>query len=140
MNRLLKTIGLLSVIGGFAAAIQGVAAHHSTTMFDHEKILTIKGKVVEMRWVNPHVSLTIDGVVAEGQAPAAWIMELTSPSNLVRAGGWSRNALKAGDDVVADFNPLRDAGKRGGALRKVVLTATGQVLNANLRSSEGAAD
>jgi len=39
---------------------------------------------------------------------------MTSPGNLVRAGGWSRNAVKAGDDVTVEFSPLRDATLRGG--------------------------
>ena len=53
-------------------------------------------------------------------------MEMTSPGNLVRAGGWSRNAVKAGDRVVVDFSPLRDTSSRGGALKKVTLLDTGQ--------------
>ena len=48
-------------------------------------------------------------------------MEMTSPGNLVRAGGWSRNAVKAGDRVMVDFSPLRDTSSRGGALKKVTL-------------------
>jgi hypothetical protein len=140
MNRLLKTIGLLSALCGFSAGIHGVTAHHSTTMFDHAKTLTIKGKVVEMRWVNPHVSISINGVINEEEAPATWIMELTSPGNLVRVGGWSRNAVKTGDDVVADFSPLRDADKKGGALKKILMIATGTALTANLRASEGSSE
>jgi hypothetical protein len=140
MNKLLKTVGVLSVICGLSAGIHSVTAHHSTTMFDHAKTLTIKGKVVEMRWVNPHVSISINGVVNEGEAPAVWVMELTSPGNLVRVGGWSRNAVKPDEEVIADFSPLRDADKKGGALKKIVMTATGTTLTANLRASEGASD
>jgi hypothetical protein len=106
-------------------------------MFDHSKTMTIRGNVIELRWVNPHVSLLVKGVI-DGQETEeeAWLMEMTSPGNLVRAGGWSRNAVKAGDQVVVDFSPLRDTSSRGGALKKLTLAATGQSFTANLRAQE----
>jgi hypothetical protein len=63
-------------------------------------------------------------------------MEMTSPGNLVRAGGWTRNAVKPGEKVEVDFSPLRDASLKGGALKKVTILTTGQVLTANLRAQE----
>ena len=56
--------------------------------------------------------------------------------NLVRAGGWTRNAVKPGDRVVVDFSPLRDTSSRGGALKKLILVDTGQTLTANIRAQE----
>ena len=92
MTKHLKTMGVLAVAGVVAAGIASVSAHHSTTMFDHSTTLTINGEVVELRWVNPHVSLSVNGVVKERaeDGPAVWVMEMTSPGNLVRAGGWRR--------------------------------------------------
>ena len=84
---------------GVAAGLTSVAAHHSTTMFDHSKTMTIKGTVVELRWVNPHVSLSVDGTIKDSEATGVWVMEMTSPGNLVRAGGWTRNSVKPGDKV-----------------------------------------
>jgi c(7)-type cytochrome triheme protein len=99
MRQLIKAVGAIAALGVIAVGISTVAAHHSTTMFDHSKTMTIKGTVVELRWVNPHVTLSVNGIVKEGEAPAEWLMEMTSPGNLVRAGGWSRNAVKAGEKV-----------------------------------------
>ena len=82
---------------------------------------------MELSWVNPHVSLLVKGIVdGDATTEEEWLMEMTSPGNLVRAGGWSRNAVKAGDRVVVDFSPLRDTSSRGGALKKVTLVDTGQ--------------
>jgi hypothetical protein len=81
--------------------------------------------------------LLVKGVVdGEQTEQEDWLMEMTSPGNLVRAGGWSRNAVKAGDRVVVDFSPLRDTSSRGGALKKVTLVETGQSFTANLRAQE----
>jgi hypothetical protein len=61
-------------------------------MFDHSKTMTINGEVVELRWVNPHVSLSVNGIVKERaeDGAAVWVMEMTSPGNLVRAGALMR--------------------------------------------------
>jgi hypothetical protein len=136
MGRLPKLVGVVGAVFGFAICISSVAAHHSATMFDHAKTLVITGSVVELRWVNPHVSLSINGVLKEGDEPALWVMEMTSPGNLVRAGGWRRDAVKPGDRVEVAFSPLRDTERRGGALKKLTVVATGEVFTANLREQE----
>ncbi len=112
-----------------------VYAHHSTAMFDHSKSVTITGVVKEVQWTNPHVAIFING--SEGKEEASlWLMEMTSPGNLVR-DGWTRNAVKAGDKVSVSFSPLRDPSKgKGGALKKLVLSETGQVFTANIRAAE----
>ena len=136
MKQLFKSALVLAAIGGIAAGISTVAAHHSTTMFDHSKTLTIDGTVVELRWVNPHVSLSVDGKIKDSEDSGVWVMEMTSPGNLVRAGGWTRNAVKAGEKVQVDFSPLRDTSLKGGALKKLTIVDTGQVLTANIRAQE----
>ena len=136
MNHVLKTAAAISIAGGLFAGITTVAAHHSATMFDHAKSVMLKGTVVELRWVNPHVSLSVNGTTKDGEEPALWVLEMTSPGNLVRAGGWSRNAVKPGDRVEVVMSPLRDADKKGGALKKLTLLETGQVFTSDIRAQE----
>jgi saccharopine dehydrogenase-like NADP-dependent oxidoreductase len=136
MRHLLKSAGVIAVVCGLAAGIASVTAHHSATMFDHSKTLTINGAVVELRWVNPHVSLSVNGTLKEGDEPAIWLMEMTSPGNLIRAGGWRRDAVKPGERVEVEFSPLRDSDRKGGALKKLTVLATGEVFTANLREQE----
>jgi hypothetical protein len=138
MTKRLKTVGALAVAGVLAAGIASVWAHHSATMFDHATTMTINGEVVELRWVNPHVSLSVNGVVKERaeDGPAVWVMEMTSPGNLVRAGGWRRDAVKPGETVEVVFSPLRDSQRKGGALKQLTVVATGEVFTANIREQE----
>ena len=136
MRQLIKSAGALAALCVLAAGITTVAAHHSTTMFDHSKTVVIKGTVVELRWVNPHVTLTVNGSLNEGDPPADWLMEMTSPGNLVRAGGWRRDAVKPGEKVEVVFSPLRDAEKKGGALKKLTVLASGEVFTANISEQE----
>jgi hypothetical protein len=124
----------LSALVGLAAATYPVAAHHSTTMFDREKTLPLVGTVKELHWTNPHVAIFIDNTGSQGAAPGLWVIELTSPGNLVRSG-WTRSVVKPGDKVAADIHPLRD-GTKGGALRKITLVDTGQSYTYNIRDQE----
>ena len=136
MKRLVRSALALAALSGVAVGISSVAAHHSTTMFDHSKTYTIKGTVVELRWVNPHVSLSVEGKLKDSEETGVWVMEMTSPGNLVRAGGWSRSSVKPGEKVQVDFSPLRDVSMKGGALKKLTLVDSGQVLTANIRAQE----
>ncbi len=131
MQRITKIF--LSLIVGLISFMAN--AHHSTTMFDHAQKVTMTGSVKEVQWTNPHVAIFINGVFKEGDEPTIWVMEMTSPGNLIRAGGWSRNAVKAGDKVVVDFSPLRN-GTKGGALKKITVAETGKFYTADIRAQE----
>lgn len=126
----------LSVLASLVSA-QTAMAHHSTTMFDHTQNITVAGVVKEVQWTNPHVAIFVYGTVKEGEPPAIWLMEMTSPGNLVRAGGWTRTAIKPGDKVTVNFSPLRD-GRKGGALKKITEVDTGKFLTADIRAQERA--
>ena len=136
MTKHFRTVTVIAVAGVVAAGIASVSAHHSSTMFDHATTMTINGEVVELRWVNPHVSLSVNGTIKEGDSPEVWVMEMTSPGNLVRAGGWRRDAVKPGDKVEVEFSPLRDSERKGGALKKLTVAASGEVFTANIREQE----
>ena len=136
MRVLMKSIGAFAAVAVLAGGISQVAAHHSAAMFDASKSQTIKGKVVEMRWVNPHVTLTINGSPSADEAPDEWLMETTSPGNLVRAGGWRRDVVKPGDEVEVTFHPEREVGKKSGQLQQLKVISTGEVFTTNIRDQE----
>lgn len=134
MKSKLNKVIALSASLGLAAAAYPVAAHHSTTMFDREKTLPLEGTVKELHWTNPHVAIFIENTNAQGAAAGMWVIELTSPGNLVRSG-WKRTSVKPGDKVTADIHPLRD-GTKGGALKKITLVDSGQTYSYNIRDQE----
>jgi Family of unknown function (DUF6152) len=127
----------LSAFLVLAGGAYPVAAHHATTMFDHATTITMTGTVTEVHWTNPHVAIYVNGYFKEGEAPAVWLLEMTSPGNLVRSEGWTRTAVKPGDKVTVDLSPLRD-GKKGGALKKITILETGKVYSTNIRQQERA--
>ena len=90
-------------------------------MYDQQKTITLHGVVTQVRWTSPHVNFSLLTDAARGQTGAAWVLEVTSPGNLLRAG-WTRTSIKAGDRISVLVAPLRD-GTHGGWCRGVTLAS-----------------
>lgn len=112
-----------------AASIFGAAgpvlAHHSFTMFDMTKRLTLVGTVTSFEWTNPHSYIEVD-VPDEKGALKHWSIELGSPSILMQSG-WKFNVIKPGEKVTLIINPMK-SGQAGGFLSTVTLP-DGRVLS-----------
>jgi hypothetical protein len=107
-----------------SCALAPALAHHSFAMFDQSKRVVLKGTVQEFQWTNPHAFIELN-VPGAGGRGVRWAIELNSPNNLKRQG-WSRNSVKAGDQVSVTVNPLRDGSK--GALFISLVLPDGKVL------------
>jgi hypothetical protein len=134
----MKTVWAFMIAAVLAVGVAAVpkigSAHHSTTMFDYSRVMIRKGTVLELQWTNPHANLLVNGTINEGDQAADWALEMSSPGNLVRAGGWTQTALKPGDRVTVEFSPHRDESQRWGRLRKVTLDETGQSFTSYFRN------
>ena len=118
------------VAGVFAMASLGsgpAQAHHSYSMFDSSRTLTVEGVVAEFEWKNPHAHLWL--YVENADEPGVqelWSFENGSPLVLDRLG-WSKDIPPAGERVSVEYWPLR-SGEIGGHCRSVTL-ADGRVLD-----------
>jgi len=115
---------LLNVLAAAVALAIPVLAHHSFTMFDTTKQITIIGTVTEFQWTNPHSYIEID-VPDESGAIKHWSIEMGSPS-ILQQSGWKFSSLKKGDKTTLVINPLK-TGLAGGFLNTATLP-TGKVL------------
>jgi Family of unknown function (DUF6152) len=131
MKNLCLLLSILLACSGLAGPAYG---HHSVTMFDLPKTVTLVGTVVKYRWSNPHVILWVDVDGREGADPQRWAFEMTSPGNLTRAG-WSKRSFEVGDRVSIDNSPLKN-GKPGGLLKRATLLETGEVLQFKWREEQ----
>jgi len=86
-------------------------AHHSFSMFDTTKEVTLVGVVQEFQWTNPHSWIEID-VPNQSGGTDKWSIELNSPNNLSRQG-WKSSSLKPGDKITIVIWPLKN-GEKGG--------------------------
>ena len=110
---------------GLAAILMMAApllAHHSFSMFDMTKNIEYKGTVVEYKWVNPHVHVTLQVDSGSGVEPSTvgtWDIEGAS-TNIMGRQGWTKATFKAGDKVTVIAHPLKD-GTKGASMFYVVL-------------------
>ena len=109
-------------IAMMAAASLALAApvwgHHSFTMFDMTKRLTLTGTITSFEWTNPHAYIEID-VPDEKGVVKHWSIELGSPSILMQSG-WKFNSIKAGEKLTLIINPMK-SGQAGGFLSTATL-------------------
>ena len=76
-------------------------AHHSfAAEFDATKKVTLQGTLTKLDWMNPHIWMYVD-VKDDSGAVAKWQCEGAPPNTLTR-NGWTRDALKVGDQVTID--------------------------------------
>jgi hypothetical protein len=104
-------------------------AHHSAAAYETSTIVLSNATMKNMVWANPHTIVTFEVKDASG-AVATWNAESGSPSALTRMG-WTRTALKAGDQVTVELFPARN-GAKVGRLAKVTLAG-----GKELRDSQG---
>ena len=96
-----------------AAAIAGQAfAHHSFAMFDQTKAVTIKGKVKEFEWVNPHAWIRLVVMDAKLNKEVEYAFEMGSVARSTK-DGWKADTIRPGDVISVTMAPLKD-GSRGG--------------------------
>jgi hypothetical protein len=93
-------------------------AHHGNASYDDKNPVTIKGTVTEFAWTNPHVQIYLDVKDDKGKV-VHWSVETYSPGKLVRAG-WSKDVVKAGDQVTITLIPAK-SGAPVGFLHKLLL-------------------
>jgi hypothetical protein len=104
-SRTVLTIALL-------AACLPSLAHHSSAMFDMDKVITLNGTVTEFQWTNPHCFIQL--AVPRGTATEQWSVEMGAPIQLFERG-WKRGSVKPGDKISVVIHPMRD-GSKGGAI------------------------
>src|SRR3977135_130030 len=72
-------------------------AHHGNSAYDETARVSIKGKVTEFIWTNPHSQIYLEVKDKSGKVGNGGV-ETNSPGLLTRAG-WTRRSLKAGDEI-----------------------------------------
>ena len=87
-------------------ACASVSAHHSATMFEQTKTITVVGVVKEFQWTNPHSWLLVDVTDTSGKV-TTWGFEAEGPSTLQRAG-IRPSVFKPGTKITITGRPMKD--------------------------------
>lgn len=100
-------LGILAA--GLMAALPMFAHHSFSAEFDAQKRVSLKGTVVKVEWMNPHIWIYLDVKDANG-ANTRWQCEGGPPNSLTR-NGWTKDALKEGDQVSIDGTLSKDGSR-----------------------------
>jgi hypothetical protein len=84
------------VIFALVCAVVPLSAHHSWPV-SYDRLVTVKGTVVEFVWANPHPMITIEVQDNEGQKEK-WL--IGGPAiNRMEPNGWTKTSVKPGDVI-----------------------------------------
>ena len=112
-----------------------LSAHHAfAAEYDENKRVTVSGTVTKFEWTNPHAWLHIEGRDESGKV-TSWSFEMGSPNGLARRG-WTRTALKEGDQVTVEGYCAKDG--RNVANAGTVTIPDGRKLFGGFQSTPGA--
>jgi hypothetical protein len=105
---------VLTLISG----VMTLSAHHSWPV-NKDRLVTVKGKVIEFMWANPHPMIILEVQANDGRTekwqiggPALYRME---------SNGWTKTTVKPGD-VITGIGYQYSTGEKIVRLERVVLT------------------
>ena len=101
-----------------------LSAHHSWPV-SREKLVTVKGTVLEFEWANPHPMITLEVRTDDGKTEK-WL--IGGPAiNRMEANGWTKTTVKPGDVLTGTGYQFSD-GQKIIRLERVVF-ADGKAMN-----------
>ena len=106
-----------TIVLALVCAVIPLAAHHSWPV-SNDRLVTVKGKVIDFMWANPHPMITIEVQASDGRTEK-W--QIGGPAlNRMTANGWTKTTVKAGDVITGIGYQYAD-GQKIVRLERVVL-------------------
>ena len=104
--RLVLTLAV-AVAVAVALSAASLLAHHGTSItYEMDKTITVTGTVDEFDFGYPHPSLFVSVKDDKGQV-VKWGVEFLPTPAALRALGWTKASIKAGDTVVMGCHPSK---------------------------------
>ena len=121
-----RTLGCVALLGWLLAG--SLQAHHSLAgVYDMKAEKELAGEVAQIKFSNPHGSLSLDVKDADGKT-TQWVLTLGSATALAQRGigKTGPNALHQGDKISVKFLPAKDGSPLG--FLKTVIMPDGRVI------------
>ena len=107
MRRVLRGgVAAVVITGAIGVSAATGLAHHSATMFEEKRTITVEGVVKEFQYTNPHSWLLVDVTDKDGKV-TTWGFEAEGPSTLQRAG-IRPSELPVGTKLTITGRPMKD--------------------------------
>ena len=107
MRQHVRSIAAAAMLAAvLAAASRTSLAHHSATMFEETRTITVEGVVKQFQYSNPHTWLIVDVTDKAGKV-TTWGFEAEGPSTLQRAG-IRPSEFPVGTKLTITGRPMKD--------------------------------
>ena len=123
----MKKIAIAAFAGMLSLLALPSLAHHSASMFEPVKTVTLTGVVKEFQYTNPHSWLIVDVAGADGKL-TTWGFEAEGPGMLMRQG-IRKSDFAPGTKLTITGHPMRDG--RPAATWITAVRADGKTFNPN---------
>ena len=105
------------VVLALVSAVMPLSAHHSWPI-SNDRLVTVKGTVIEFAWANPHPLMTLEVQTNDGRTEK-WTVG--GPAIIrMEANGWTKTTVKPGDVITGIGYQFAD-GQKIIRLERVVL-------------------
>jgi hypothetical protein len=130
----MKKLINVALAGTLSLATLPALAHHSASMFEPVKTVTVSGTVKEFQYTNPHAWLIVE-VPGSGGSVTTWSFEMGELSFLTRAGIHKQDFIP-GTKVTITGHPMKD-GRTAGNFT-IAVRADGEVFTARGKAAGSA--
>jgi hypothetical protein len=113
-----KLRGLILAAGFLLAAIPALAHHSFTAEFNIDNVVTIKGTLTKVDWINPHIYFFVDVKDDKGNV-TNWAIE-GHPTGFMRRAGVTSDMFVEGQTVVVEGWHAKDGTKPLMAMKSVL--------------------
>ena len=96
----------LAAVAVLASALPLVAHHAVSAEFDSSKVITLKGVVSKVDWVNPHIFVYLD-VKDENGKVTTWRLQSVPPM-FFKGSGLTKEKLVDGSEATVTAFPAKD--------------------------------
>jgi uncharacterized protein DUF6152 len=103
----MKTILSVLVLAGLCALATPSFAHHGYAAYDMLTTKVVTGTITTFIMANPHSQINMDVKDPVTGAVDHWVVEDAATVRGMRAGGFTEDTLKAGDEVTVDYHPAK---------------------------------
>jgi Family of unknown function (DUF6152) len=108
------------------SAAESVAHHSVWAEFDNDRPVEMRGRFVEMDWINPHSWVHFE-VTSDDGSKAVWAAETPPPNQLIRIG-WRRSDIQPGDEIIVRGYAAKNGSPRLWAQSVAIVVQDGQTL------------
>src|SRR5271165_2275255 len=113
----MRTKKCLTVAAALVCALPLVAHHAVSAEFNSDKVITLKGVVSKVDWVNPHIFIYFD-VKDESGKVTTWRLQSLPPMFFKHSGLTKEKLLEGGEATVTAF-PAKDGTEAFGFVLKL---------------------